>query len=492
MSPRQQRKSVEVTPSRGARARVHVACVALALGLVAPTGCNWSRFADEAEKAPVRSIGAPGGFDSADFGKSITPLSSGFGSAAAFVATSINESHLVLVQIERNGSVHSTAMAESALQDVAGSAITSVVEVPAAAAGTVPTKLLLGTPLVKNEDFGQMYTLELPEPSTTPGTSPFGCASVRRFPVPSLTSTNSGLGRGLAVGRLSGMAAPDYIVGSDNDLAVAVGGVATATSPTASLAVGACDVGYDNMQANRFLVRRPLLAAHLWADPASADQLIVGLTHTGATPGKIAFMGLGASGALECLAVEVGTAPQFGHALVTGDFDGDGHLDLLVGAPGQDAFIYRNFAAQPLGTVPPSPLAIHAAGGLDFGFAVAALNVDGALGDEAVISDPRATVGGKAGAGHVLVYKFNPATTSMELDRELADLSPEADASFGYTVNALPFCTADPATGGDGACPTGNAARVLLIGGANEVFLYYRVGEIPLQPSQTVADVRTP
>src|SRR4051794_1736817 len=68
-------------------------------GTGAGAGCNWSKFQDASDRAPVRSIGGPSGYDSTDFGKSITPLSSGQGSAAAFVATSINETHLVLVQI---------------------------------------------------------------------------------------------------------------------------------------------------------------------------------------------------------------------------------------------------------------------------------------------------------------------------------------------------------------------------------------------------------
>ena len=82
------------------------------------------------------------------------------------------------------------------------------------------------------------------------------------------------------------------------------------------------------------------------------------------------------------------------------------------------------------------------------------------------------------------MYHLEPTTGTVAQVNDLSDLSPEANASFGYTVNALPFCSGD--------CP--NAAppgRVLLVGAANEVFLYYRVGEIPTQAGVAVIDVRS-
>jgi len=195
-------------------------------------------------------------------------------------------------------------------------------------------------------------------------------------------------------------------------------------------------------------------------------------------------MNLTPGGALNCVTTTAppGAKPEFGHALVTGDFDGDHQLDLLVGAPPQQAYLYLNWAAQTFGTVPPNPILISPRStGIDFGFSVAALNVDGMPGDEAIIGDPRASVGRKANAGHVLVFKYNASSNTMEEINELADLSPEQDADFGYTVNALPFTTSS------------GSSRVVLVGAANEVFVYFRYGEdLPLQNGQTVPDVRVP
>jgi len=474
-------------PGRGTARMVGRGATALALAL-SVVGCNWSKFSDEADKAPVRSISAPSGFDSSDFGKSILPLSSGQGSAAAFIATSINQSHMVLVKVSRDGKVSSSTVSSSQLDSTDHSAITSLAEVP----GKVPTRLLLGAPIVKDQDYGQTYTFDLPDPAqVAAGVSPVGTEGPIKLPVSALGSNVAGMARGLAAGFVAGGDAPDYIVGSDDSLAVVIDGVASAavTPAAATTAVGPCEITYDNLQENRYVTRRPMLAAQLWLDPSttSPQQIVLGITRSSGAPGKVEFLNVAAAGTLNCLAVESpATAKvQFGHALVTGDFDGNGKLDLLVGAPPVQAFVYMNFADRPLGTVP-APIEISMPAGVDFGYAVAALNVDGIPGDEILVSDPRALLGGQTAAGHVLVYHLDPSTGTVGAPDEIADLSPEANANFGYTVNALPFCSGD--------CPSSALpGRVLLVGAANEVFLYYRVGEIPTQMMGIAAtDVRSP
>ncbi|HEY4184771.1 MAG TPA: FG-GAP repeat protein [Polyangia bacterium] len=463
--------------------------------LACGTGCSWSKFGDDADKAPVRSIGAPSGFDSADFGKSLTPLSSGQGSAAAFIATSINDTHMVLVKLDHAGGVSSFPVSGTALVGTDGSAVTSAAEVP----GSAPTTLLLGSPVVRDEFFGRLYTYALPDLSALGAAAAktgTGDGVAMTYLVPALGSADPGLGRGVTTGFLAGVAAtPDYVVGSDNEVAVVVDGVPTTTA-VGAISVGACEVAYDNTQDNRYLLHRPLMAARLWADPAGAtvQQLFVGSTHgTGMGTVSILNVGLDSLGqpVLNCLASVTGARPQFGHALAAGDLDGDGAPDfLVVGAPGQQAFVYLGWNGVPLGTVP-TPLAIAPTpAGVDFGFAVATLNVDGIPGDEVLISDPRATIGGQVGAGHVLVYKYNPATATMDPIGEYADRAPDTDANFGYTLNTLNFCRADVA--GGAACPAESLSRLLMVGAANETFVYFRVGDnIPLQAGQTAADVRT-
>ena len=128
--------------------------------------------------------------------------------------------------------------------------------------------------------------------------------------------------------------------------------------------------------------------------------------------------------------------------------------------------------------------------GVDFGFAVAALNVDGNPGDEALIADPRATVDGKEDAGRVTAYRYDSASMTMKVHKTYADRSPEASANYGSSVAALRFCTATDHVAGT-PCPENSTSRVLMIGAGNEVFLYYREGELK-RDGMKLDDVRAP
>jgi hypothetical protein len=484
MNRRLDRPQAAVTAPRAA---------ALVLGLMVAVGCNWTTFSDDANQAPIRSIHAPGGYSSQDFGRSLLPLATGQGSAAAFVATGINDTNMAIVTIDEGGGAKTANVPSTELMAINGSAITSLVEVETP--GTSPTRLLLGTPVVRDTDHGAIYLDPLPD------------GPVTEFAVPAIGSTESGWGRGLAAGRLAGVeATPDYVIGSDNQIAVVIDGIATAAAVgNATTVTGAagCDTTYDALLDPQFFVRRPMLVARLWADPAAAtgQQLITGSTHEGVM-GTLSFFDVATTGTtytLNCLAAVTGTVPHFGQSLAVGDFDGDGNLDLLVGAPKQQAFVYLNLATLPLGTLP-AAIPISNPAGVDFGYAVAALNVDGVPGDEALIGDPQATVGGQTNAGHVLAYALDKTTLTFgPVPTEFADHSPQSDANFGSSVNALSFCTDPAAAGGVDAgaaatpCPALMTSRVLMVGAGNEVFVYFRVGDnIPMRGGQKIPDVRAP
>src|SRR5689334_8157052 len=170
-----------------------VVTVGLALGVTATTGCDWTTFADEAAKAPVRSIGAPSAFKSGDFGRSMLPLSTGLGKAAAFVATSINETNIAIVTLDKGGGVSTSIVPKMALDNTEDSEITALAEVP----GTTPPRLVLGTPKIHNQGYGRVYTYGLEEK--------LDAATVNTLVLPTFTAQEPGLGRGLAVGRLGGV-----------------------------------------------------------------------------------------------------------------------------------------------------------------------------------------------------------------------------------------------------------------------------------------------
>lgn len=449
------------------------------MGVVA-TACNWTTFASDAEKAPARSIKAPSGYTSTDFGVSLLPLSDGQGQAAAFVASSLDGAELVVMKIDSGGGVSSTSVAASNLTGTRDSAITSLTEVP----GTAPSvELLLGTPnLSDNTNAGQIYSLVLPD----------GMANAKL--VPAVGSVEVGWGRGLATGHLTGATTTDFIVSSDRQLAVLVGATFDAAANAAiTMTAGAvgCDVTFDWAGLdNRYRLRRPLLTARLWAGGVE-QQLVVGSTHS-AAPGVVSFLSVDATASrLTCITTATQPKSHFGQSLATGDFNADGNPDLLVGAPTQGAFVYLGpFQAGSL----PTPIAIMDSTGVDFGYAVAALNIDPTPGDEVLIGDPRATVDGVANAGRVVAYKFDASTMTMKEYKTFADHSPESGSSFGSTVDVLKFCTAasiSPTT----ACPDASTAHVLMVGAGNEVFVYFQVGDnIPLRTrdGMMVHDVRGP
>ena len=467
--------------------RVRRRYLLLGIGAALFSGCNWKTFADDANQAPVRSIGAPDSFKSQGFGLSVLPLSDGQGKAAAFVASSVNDLNVVVVTIDAAGGASTGSIPGSALNDAEDSAISSLAEDTA----SVPLKLIMASPKVHNQGYGRVYSYPL---------SPTLEGNVTTLPVSTLPD-EPGLGRGLAVGHLAGAEAKsDYVVASDNNIVVMVDG--DAASWTSGVAAGSgCSAVVDPMLEARDRLHRPVLAARLWSDPAgpTVQQLVVGGPHPTGVAGSLSFYSVtpnGASFGLNCLTTVSAPKPEmrarFGVSLAVGDFNGDGNADLLVGAPPQNAYVY--FGPFPTGAVP-APVAIQDADGVDFGYSVAALNVDGQLGDEALVGDPSAIVDGKDRAGRVTAFAWKAATNAMEVYKTYADHSPEANANFGATVNALKFCTASPSPAAGTACPAAQVSRVLLVGAANEMFVYYRVGaNIPARVvgGSTVADVRAP
>ncbi|MES1207044.1 MAG: integrin alpha [Pseudomonadota bacterium] len=488
-SPRNNSRSL---PSLAqARLRHARALLAVVLGAGAVPACNWMTFADDAAKAPVRSIASPDSFKSGDFGQLLVPLSNGLGKSAAFIATSINDSNILVVTVDAAGSVTSLPVPKTALDDTRDSPVTSIAEVP----DSNPMRIIFGTPELTGTGFGRVYTYLL-----TPALD----GAANPIVLPGFLPEEPGMGRALAVGRLGGAEnVPDYVVAADDRMGIAVdvanGAPVAANGTTTVGGAAGCDVVDDPAQEARYKVRRPLLTARLWDDPpgTKVQQVILGATHA-ASPGKLSFFsvtGAATAPSLNCLTSVSAPAPgmkaQFGRALAVGDFNNDMVKDLLVGAPGQEAYVF--IGPFPAGGVP-TPILISNPGGgdIDFGFAVTALNVDGIPGDEALIADPRATVGGQEKAGRVLAFAWDAASRTMKLTKTYSDHAPESNAGFGTTVNALNFCT-DVVAGAP--CAAAASTRLLLIGASNEVFLYFREGDnIPLRlrDGKMIADARTP
>lgn len=128
---------------------------------------------------------------------------------------------------------------------------------------------------------------------------------------------------------------------------------------------------------------------------------------------------------------------RFGATLVAGDFNGDGHRDLAIGAPGQNQVFVM---------LSPSGPHVTLSGTGGFGSALAAADFDGDGRDDLAVGAPTALRNGGQGnvaAGQVVV--FRGTATGMSLLQTIAQNSlpdpnavggPEAGDAFGAALAA--------------------------------------------------------
>jgi hypothetical protein len=121
------------------------------------------------------------------------------------------------------------------------------------------------------------------------------------------------------------------------------------------------------------------------------------------------------------------------------------------------------------------PVTLSGQGGGAVGAAVAAVNVDGLPGDEAIVGNPEATVGGDMLAGEIHVVGGATLGTELAL---LQRHDPSSNDAFGVEVHALPFCSS--------ACGTSAVVtqNVLLAGSTSHAFAFF-------EPVMGAVDPRT-
>ena len=136
-----------------------------------------------------------------------------------------------------------------------------------------------------------------------------------------------------------------------------------------------------------------------------------------------------------------------------------------MGAPPHAVYLYKG----PL-TLPGAMLTttiVPPDGSAEFGSALAAMNIDGMKGDEALIGDPGATVNNQTGAGSVTIYTGPKLATMLTPTAVLTDHDLSAGEAYGASVGALPFCATAPC-----AAPP----RLPLVGAPAHAFIYFTLG----------------
>jgi len=433
------RLSQVVLALAGVRAR----SLALAgVAALAAGGCDWRDFDTIEAQAPVRSISAPSHFGADDFGRTLLPLSGlpAGATGSRFVVSGAATSAIALIDIDAKGATSGVNVTSPNF--VADQPITSLAEVP----GT--NQVLLGAP-PSGVASGTVYVMTLGQTS-----------DVAVLDSPGLSDR---FGLGVAAGTLAGTAAPDFVVASGSDLTVYVDGLPPGVSAT--MPGPDCPMLISTSLASRDRVRRAVLVDSLLGDATS--QIVVG-TPAFNDAGAVSVFTVDPSGVATCAFTYRKTDARFGHALATGDFDGDGHRDLLIGSPPAasgsvgHAFWIRG-PLTPTSAILPVTLA---PGGSELGASVAAGNLDGKPGDEAIIGDQDAVVGGATRAGEVRLVG------GTMLDQELPLLrrhDAAANDAFGIDVGALRFCRAGCGTA------TADVKSLVLAGSSSRATVYFQL-----------------
>ncbi len=425
--------------------RAATKCLLASFAAVAlAAGCDWRDFDTLQGQTPVLRLDPPSGYQSAnDFGGALLPVAPpADGSVAAwFLASGTASLGLGLMKLDAAGHGSGQTLTGPAVDALNTEPLTAMAEIPGT--GTA----LLGAPIAR-----QVVTVQL-EQATVSSFTPSGSAAGETL-----------FGVGVAAGNLTGGTTPDLVVSSISNLHVFSGGSTTDGSP-GSADLTACPL---NLPA-AFQTRRAMVIGNLLG---SGAVVAVG-TPGAAVAGSVAFFTATATttpptvtcvGVLPAPLASGGINSGFGASLAVGDFDGDGVQDLLVGAPPYAAYVYKGpftLSSPPTATLVPPP------GSGNFGNAVAAANIDGKKGDEALVADSGATVADNLGAGSVSIYAVSSTSPGPTVIRTLSDQAAAAGESYGAAVAALPFCAAPP-------CAT--ATPLPLVGSPGHAFVYYTVG----------------
>jgi hypothetical protein len=398
--------------------------VFVALALV---GCNPSAFNSLLDQAPVASFTPPGSSTGSLFVLPLPPPADP-GIAARMLVSRKDTDFLGLADFDMNGKV---SLHEASAGDKLNLGGTSVYSAAVRSDGMI----LVGTPRYGTSDplGGRVSTIK-PTADGAGGYTLFVQGGPQGGPY------MAHVGISVAKGNVTGLPVENFVFVGDNTLQVLGADgqtVVAATEPTCA------SMNLTNTTNDTYAFR-PLAVGDLLA--GGFDEIVVG------GQGAVRIVQWNGTTVLPCPSKILTMSPlaSFGSSVAVDDFDGDGRMDLAVGAPLDKVFVFLG----PLDSVATPSVTITNAGATGFGQRVASFGLPGTGPAKLLVADPSGTAaGGRAQAGRVLLFDLSVilagvpkpilAPIDMKDSQAIVTLfdsnSDSASGVFGSNLGGLSF-----------------------------------------------------
>jgi hypothetical protein len=421
---------------------------AVNLGLmvaISAAGCNPNAFDTALDKAPVVSFD----IDSSSGALFVLPLSSPTPSgtvAARMLVSRKDNPRLAVAEYDKNGKVTVHQVSDTDLANLGNAPVNSAATLGA------DSPIILGTPKAgavgSQSAPGRVSLLTLTTLST-------GSASLS---VQGGPQGSDHFGISVAAGRVTDLAGPgEFVAVSDYAVDLLSTDVKSVVAHTSCQAVDLSDATAGTY------ANRPVVVADLVAG-GGEEIVLSGL-------GRVVFLQYNrTTTSLDCLSLVLtqGAQASFGTSLAVADFDGDGNMDLAVGAPPDRVYVY--FGPIPLdATAAEFVTIVGSAGSSAFGKRLSSYPMPAPSGARLMVDDPSAAVGGRSGAGKVTLLSvprsvgiIDAAALPSSILFDSADDSPTG--VFGDNLGSLQFDTrvCNPAGGGVVSMPWATSGTSVL------------------------------
>jgi hypothetical protein len=386
-------------------------------------GCNPSDFNTILDKAPVQELGTPGASTGSLFVLPLPVPNPSTNIAARMLISRKDSAYLGVADYDMNGKVTLKAASDAEKTALGGYSVNSAAVRP-------DGLVILGTPRFDGgaTPSGRVSTLTI-------GSKPDGSPS---FGIQSGLPGDGRMGISVATGNITGPASGDFVAVGDNSVQL------LGTDPSTPIAGSSCE-DFKLGNSTDFYAFRPLVVADLLAPNANGAGVFDEIVLSG--QGRVLFVQYDVTNVvkgkieLPCPSkVLLGVAGSFGTSLAAGDFDGDGHMDLAVGAPPNHVYVYFG----PLDAATTYDVDIVGATATQLGKQIAAYTMPGQATAQLMVADPAAPSPG--GVGEVTLYNIIRGTAgtpgTAQAVATLFDSNKDSDPGlFGLNLGGLQFNT---------------------------------------------------